>query len=541
WAELGYTGPYRVTPGRTGLVRTGLHEAVPGYTGPYRVTPGRTGPYRVTPGLPGYTGLYQVTPGRTGPYRVTPGYTGPCRRPGPWIGTAMERFVAGNRVALQDHARQQREIHVVMGNEACDLDSAVSALALAYFLAQTSPAPKAAFVPVLNIPRADFALRTETTFLLRDRGIPAASLVFRDEIDLGGLHHAGLLSLTLVDHHVLPGSADAALEEAVVEVVDHRPLERDRVAPCRVTVEPVGSCATLVTERILQGPPGVLDATTAALLHATILLDSINLSPAAGKVTPRDVACVSLLEERFPELPARDAVFGALQAAKFDVAGLTTEQMLRKDLKAISGDEGVVAISGVFEDLEVRLGAEGGNRGRERHAGDITVTPRALFSIQTFLLRPGLLQDLEAFCQARGYAGLVAMTVSFNERHEPTRKLAVYSTQEPLRSTLCRALEEATAPSLLLRPLPSPGPRVAAYAQGNAVAARKKVLPILRAALGGPGAAGAPEEEAVPPPTPMNSLVEECPLAQPVPPLCPQDVLERVSRIAVGQPPGSPK
>ncbi|XP_058716753.1 exopolyphosphatase PRUNE1 [Poecile atricapillus] len=422
----------------------------------------------------------------------------------------MERFVAGSRAALQDHIQQHREIHVVMGNEACDLDSTVSALALAYFLAQTSPAPKAAFVPVLNIPRADFALRTETTFLLRDRGIPAASLIFRDEIDLGGLHHAGLLSLTLVDHHVLPG-ADAALEDAVVEVLDHRPLERERGPPCQVTVEPVGSCATLVTERILQGPPGVLDRTMAALLHGTILLDCINLSPAAGKVTPRDVACVSLLEERFPELPARDAVFGALQAAKFDVTGLTTEQMLRKDLKVVSSDEVVVAISGVFEDLE------------------------------TFLLRPGLLQELEAFCQGRGYAGLVAMTVSFNERHEPTRKLAVYSRQEPLRSTLCRALEEATTPSLLLQPLPSPWPGVAAYAQGNSAATRKKVLPMLRAALGGPGAGGGPEEEAVPPPTPMNSLVEECPLAQAVPPLCPQDVLERVSRIAMGQPPGSPK
>lgn len=65
----------------------------------------------------------------------------------------------------------------------------------------------------------------------------------------------------------MPTSADAALEEAVVEVLDHRPLERDRGPLCRVTVEPVGSCATLVTERILQGPPGVLDRTTAALLH----------------------------------------------------------------------------------------------------------------------------------------------------------------------------------------------------------------------------------------------------------------------------------
>ncbi|XP_056178322.1 exopolyphosphatase PRUNE1 [Falco biarmicus] len=414
----------------------------------------------------------------------------------------MERFVEGNRAALQEHVRRHQEIHVVMGNEACDLDSTVSALALAYFLAKTSPAPKATFIPVLNIPRADFALRTETTFLLREQGIPATSLIFRDEIDLGGLHRAGLLSLTLVDHHVLPGT-DAALEEAVVEVLDHRPLERDRAPGCQVTAELVGSCATLVTERIAQGPPGVLDRTTATLLHGTILLDCINLSPAAGKVTPRDVACVSLLEARFPELPPRDTIFEALQAAKFDVSGLTTEQML--------GDELALAISAIYMDLE------------------------------TFLRRPSLLQDLDAFCQARGYAGLVAMTISYNERNEPSRQLAVYSQHETLRSTMCRALEEATMPSLHLQPLLSPWSCLGTYTQGNALASRKKVLPILRAALGGPGVTGGPEEEVVPPPTPMNSLVEECPLAQAVPPLCPQDVLERVSRIAAGQPPGSPK
>lgn len=64
---------------------------------------------------------------------------------------------------------------------------------------------------------------------------------------------------------ISPTSADAALEEAVVDVLDHRPLER--VPSCQFTVELVGSCATLVTERIAQGPPGVLDRTTAALLH----------------------------------------------------------------------------------------------------------------------------------------------------------------------------------------------------------------------------------------------------------------------------------
>lgn len=61
---------------------------------------------------------------------------------------------------------------------------------------------------------------------------------------------------------------------------------------------------------------------TAPVPAGTILLDSINLSPAAGKVTPRDVLCVSLLESRFPELPPHDSIYKALQAAKFDVSGL---------------------------------------------------------------------------------------------------------------------------------------------------------------------------------------------------------------------------
>ncbi|NWU92917.1 PRUN1 Exopolyphosphatase, partial [Upupa epops] len=350
--------------------------------------------------------------------------------------------------------QQRREIHVVMGNEACDLDSAVSALALAFFLAKTSPTPGTAVIPVLNIPRSDFPLRTETTFLFREQGITAESLVFRDEIDLAGLHHDGLLSLTLVDHHVLPG-ADAALEEAVVEIIDHRPLEQDWAPGCPVTAAPVGSCATLVTERIAQGPLGVLDGLMAALLHGTILLDCVNLSPAAGKVTPRDVACVALLEEKFPQLPARGTIFQALQAAKFDISGLSTEQLLRKDLKALSSEEQLLAVSVIYSDLG------------------------------TFLGRPGLLQDLESFCRAGGYSGLVAMAISFRDgdSNQPSRQLVVYSQQETLRNTICQALEEATTPALHLQPLESPSPCLATYSQGNTLASRKKVLPILRAAL----------------------------------------------------------
>uniref|UniRef100_A0A8C0GRV7 Prune exopolyphosphatase 1 n=1 Tax=Chelonoidis abingdonii TaxID=106734 RepID=A0A8C0GRV7_CHEAB len=409
-------------------------------------------------------------------------------------------------------------IHVVLGNEACDLDSMVSALALAYYLAKVSVA---VFVPVLNIPRSEFPLRTESSFLLQEQQIPDTCLIFRDEIDLHALHRAGSLSLTLVDHHILP-SGDAALEEAVIEVIDHRPLERE--PRCRVTAELVGSCATLVAERIVQGPAELLDRQTAALLHGTIILDCVNMTPEAGKVTPKDTQYVALLESKFPDLPERNVLFEALQTAKFDVSGLTTDQMLRKDLKVLSSDGLVLAISAVYVTLEA------------------------------FLQRPGLQQDLCAFCQRHGYGGLVAMTISFNEWNEPFRQLAVYS-QHPAVRTVCGVLECANNPPLDLSPLGSLYPNICAYHQGNTVASRKKVLPILKDFLREQDSCGTTrpegrrdparyprhgdallEDDAPLPPTPMNSLVDECPLDRGLPKLSAEAIFEKFSHIMVVRP-----
>ncbi|XP_037738971.1 exopolyphosphatase PRUNE1 isoform X1 [Chelonia mydas] len=481
----------------------------------------------------------------------------------------MERFVRSRRAALQEHVQHRQEVHVVLGNEACDLDSMVSALALAYYLAKTSLESRAAFVPVLNIPRSEFPLRTESAFLLQEQQIPDSCLIFRDEIDLHALHRAGLLSLTLVDHHILP-SGDAALEEAVIEVIDHRPLERE--PRCRVTAELVGSCATLVTERIVQGPAELLDRQTAALLLGTILLDCVNMTPEAGKVTPKDTQYVALLESKFPDLPARSVLFEALQTAKFDVSGLTTDQMLRKDLKALSSDGLVLAISAVYVTLEA------------------------------FLQRPGLQQDLCAFCQRYGYGGLVAMTISFDERNEPFRQLAVYSQHAAVRTAVCGVLERANNPPLDLSPLGSLYPNLCAYHQGNTVASRKKVLPILKDFLRERGTAAGTmhpadkdscsttrpepkdssagcgesdenpedsdvageagaleyeprgrrdpgrcprhgdallEDDAPLPPTPMNSLVDECPLDRGLPKLSVEAIFEKFSHITVVRPSAS--
>lgn len=444
----------------------------------------------------------------------------------------MEDYLQGCRAALQE----SQPLHVVLGNEACDLDSMVSALALAFYLTKTTEAEEV-FIPVLNIKRSELPLRGDNVFFLQKVHIPETLLIFRDEIDLYALHQAGLLTLILVDHHVLPKN-DSALEESVAEVIDHRPIEQKHCPPCHVSVELVGSCATLVAERILQGAPEILDRETAALLHGTIILDCVNMDLKIGKATLKDKEYVEKLEALFPDLPERNEIFDCLQKAKFDVSGLTTEQMLRKDQKVIYTQGVKAAISAVYMDLVA------------------------------FLQRPNLLQDLSTFCQAHSCDALVAMTIFFNVHNEPVRQLAVFCPHVALRIMICGALECSHSPMLRLTPLPTTHPDLQAYLQGNTQVSRKKLLPLLQEALsaysdsgkiptGQPETVGASaeqvdrvldkagdsltpglsqdEDDPPLPPTPMNSLVDECPLDQGLPKLSAEAVFEKCSQISLLQ------
>ncbi|KAJ8000177.1 hypothetical protein DPEC_G00202130 [Dallia pectoralis] len=469
------------------------------------------------------------------------GHTGAC-----YSLAKMEGFLQRCSAAEKGSLEGSSGVHVVLGNEACDLDSMVSSLAFAYFLSKTSGGSGRTVVPVLNIRRAQFPLRSDNVLLLKESGVPLEVLVFRDEVDLARLHKAKRLVLTLVDHNVL-SSADSELEEAVVEVIDHHHLERTPSPSCSVTVETVGSCATLVTERIQRGAPEVIDRQVAHLLYGAILLDCVNMAPEAGKVTPKDRQMTRLLESRFSDLPPRGALFQSLQSAKFDVSGLSTEQILLKDMKAISGGDLTLAISSVYMTLDM------------------------------FLQRRAILQELCEFCHTHRFGAVVAMTISFNELSEPDRQLAVYSSSALYREQVSHALEKARNPSLSLSPISSPHNDIRSYHQGNALATRKKVLPILkdflkewtqkqvhcgeaedfeeldnfdptrspdvddqprcfsasrhhRRRLLGSEDSGMEDDFQVPA-TPMNSLVEGCPLDHGLPRISAEAILEKFSRL----------
>ncbi|KAM3614995.1 uncharacterized protein V6R79_021841 [Siganus canaliculatus] len=422
----------------------------------------------------------------------------------------MEQFLSSCRRALQENLDQAAPaFHVVLGNEACDVDSMVCALAYAYFLSKTLQSEMLA-LPLLNIRQSDLVLRSDNVFLLRQIGLSPDMLLFRDQLDLRALQRAGRLRLTLVDHNVLP-SSDSCLEGAVVEVIDHHLLERGPSPSCPVTVETVGSCATLVTERIIQTAPEILDQQIAHLLYAAVVLDCVNMAPSAGKVTPKDAQFAAALETRFPALPPRGALFETLQGAKFDVSGLNTEQMLLKDMKSVSGGLSL-AVSVLFIPLE------------------------------DFLRRAELEAELSGFCLKFGFDVLLLMTISFTDNQEPTRELAVFSHSASCREEVSLHLEQAQNPALNLQPISCPHPHITAYLQGNSVASRKKLLPIIKDFLSGRDAGSClgddrlgdkeEEEESQVPPTPMNSLVDGCPLDDGLPHISAQDLEDKFSKMA---------
>ena len=83
---------------------------------------------------------------------------------------------------------------------------------------------------------------------------------------------------------------------AVLLVSDHHRDEWTGKDTIKKTIEPVGSCATLVAEKLLKTCPSLLDKQVTTLLLATIALDSVNLDPRAGRATEKDCDVVERLQ-----------------------------------------------------------------------------------------------------------------------------------------------------------------------------------------------------------------------------------------------------
>ena len=79
--------------------------------------------------------------------------------------------------------------------------------------------------------------------------------MFADDLDL---KKANVDRVVLVDHNRVNNPALATLDAKVTTVIDHHVLERsaDACEGVDMTVKTVGSCSTLVAEKIFSDEPG---------------------------------------------------------------------------------------------------------------------------------------------------------------------------------------------------------------------------------------------------------------------------------------------
>ncbi|KAL0858484.1 hypothetical protein ABMA27_012352 [Loxostege sticticalis] len=365
------------------------------------------------------------------------------------------------------------ELTLVLGNESCDLDSAVSALVYSIFLHWQYQQIKCKvctkinrnedmykddiFLAILNVDRDDYELKTEVVYFFKEHGITAEKLIFRNDLDLKQLVPTKRAKVVLVDHHTL-SSNDQFLTPYVTEIIDHRPIDKSSWGykeDTRSTIETVGSCCTLIAQRVkdlaalvakdvdfFNAYPACSD-----MLHSTIILDTVNFSQDLKKATPHDEDIILFLETLLKPgdyEAERKSKLDRLSQAKSDVSSLTPAQLLKKDVK-------------IF--------------------GSVLV-PSFPILVQEFLRKPGAQQALSEALAKRECS--VALLLGMDYKEGMKRDTAVYSTQTERADRLSAFIEQWTSPPLQLSPLAPPSEAACHYyKQLNLTATRKQYIPVL--------------------------------------------------------------
>eukprot|EP00986_Skeletonema_menzelii_P004707 scaffold1638_cov143-Skeletonema_menzelii.AAC.4 len=296
----------------------------------------------------------------------------------------------------------KRMNNVIIGNEAGDADSIISALTLGYVTSyDTNSPPDNTFqVPIVSIPRAEMELRRDAALLLDMVGINVQKLLYIDDDIVtkqllpssSGSSDVLDSTITLVDHNRLRPMF-SHLNSIVTEIVDHHKDESHheqvaadsgkRIIAFENGHATVASTCTLVAERLFQSmaesdSSRKIDGELGLSLLGVILLDSINMNPAAKKGTPRDEEAIqqllkrtdwsscadtspslmddATLEKIFPNgrcnIPDRKALFDALIGAKSDPKfwlEMSAMNCLRIDYKTfIVNDESSIGLSSVI-------------------------------------------------------------------------------------------------------------------------------------------------------------------------------------------------
>lgn len=434
------------------------------------------------------------------------------------------------------------EVHVVLGNEAADADSIISALVYAYVRheaqrrqrqhstdteahteahtethteagteanteahteantqanTQVNTAPTC-FVPVVAVPRAELALRCDVVALLAALAVDVDAVAFVDEFPW---RHAAFeqrrarLRLTLVDHNALSNRrvpVDAAAAD-VAEILDHHAdLGRHGEAPRREVAFAdgralVASTCTLVAERLArdlppspsQSPSQSQSQPQARALAATLLLGVIALD--SVNFDPRADKVTPRDERAAAEL---ETVAFADGAALF--AWLQAERFSPRHWAAFSLTD---CLRCDYKEFAFPSGSSAPASAPDRKYGVSSVlVPLDAFARKAEH-RAALVEGLASFCRANELQFLGVMAIFEDADGARRRQLLLFQDGDDRRLIEhCAAFLTSEERSLRLEAAELPAShhdrqRVLAFEQLNTGASRKQVVPLVQQAL----------------------------------------------------------
>ncbi|CAE7397805.1 Prune1 [Symbiodinium natans] len=238
----------------------------------------------------------------------------------------------------------------VVGNEAADVDSLVSA----YVTAQLLESPEVQGIALAQIPREEFRLRGDALALFKEAGSPVREdgsperLHFWDEMDWPAVDALASRSIVLTDHNKMTSQVASHFDGRVEWVMDHHaggiqyPDARNDID------EGLGSCCSLVAEQFLQRSSEKSEL--GILLAGVILLDCRNFDEKEKKGTDRDRAVMDKLHGLVPAKGTK-TWYKELMNARKDVSHLSVRDLMLLDTKVASLRGLNVAFASMFGTL----------------------------------------------------------------------------------------------------------------------------------------------------------------------------------------------
>ncbi|CAG2162013.1 unnamed protein product [Oppiella nova] len=363
----------------------------------------------------------------------------------------MDNYLENCRKQLASLAQWTDPIELVVGNESCDLDSAVSAVGLAFIKHMSCKeveSNKRLIIPVLNTTRSELQLKTEVIFWFENSvHLSRDDLICRDEIDWQTLKTKKVL-ITLVDHNV---NEEMARIGEIVEIIDHHKYDANHCLvtdPSKVLVDvSVGSCSTLIAERFLKSDLKG-DTQLALMFFGTIILDTINFSESAQKYSEKDKSVVKDLEAIIEDKTiSRSEWFKQLIDAKNSTNNMSFEQLLLKDKKLVPNTR--IIISSISGKLVSDLDLENNRQ---------------------------LMRELTANASNR-FDAIIILGIDNRIADNLSRDLAIFTTNTTLMEKIVSKLESEN--NGLELSLTKEFNDLRIYNQKNVKASRKQILPLI--------------------------------------------------------------